>query len=71
MTSARVVFVATTCPFCGGSVPLRNDDTADSSAADITTQGAGQQLVCWNPQCEKTFWVRRVDLRIRRGFVTT
>jgi hypothetical protein len=70
MSSERVVLVSTTCPFCGGSVPIRNERTVESTA-DVAARWAGQQLVCWNPRCEKSFWVRRVDLRIRRRLVAT
>ena len=66
MAPERIVVVSTTCPFCGGSIPLFNERVEDALAVDIANRFAGEAVVCMHPRCERSFTVRRADLTIRR-----
>jgi len=60
-----IVVVSTTCPFCGGTEPLMRAETGLTDAA-LTEQFRGATVRCIHMGCEKSYAVRRVDLKIRR-----
>ncbi len=61
----RIVDVSTTCPFCGGTTSLLHSESALSNTA-LTTQFRGITVKCVHVGCEKSYAVRRGDLKIRR-----
>ena len=59
------VTVSTMCPFCGGTTFLLRDGS-DAADAMLIEQFRGQRVVCEHHDCEKSFAIRRGDVRIRR-----
>ena len=64
VTTQKILGVSTKCPFCSGRALLRDEVTANQTAAEITVEFAGKQLTCAHPNCGKTFRVRRADVII-------
>ena len=60
------VIVSTACPFCDGTIPLLNERGVAGTVVQIADRFAGREVQCHNPRCDRTFSIRRVDLRIRR-----
>ena len=60
-----IVDVSTTCPFCGGTASLLHAETHATNTA-LTKQFRGTRVRCVHVGCEKSYAVRRGDLKIRR-----
>ena len=60
-----IVVISTTCPFCGGTEPLMRSETALTDVA-LTKQFRGTTVRCIHVGCEKSYAIRRGDLKIRR-----
>lgn len=65
-----VVIVSTTCPYCGGTEPLMRSETSLSDAA-LTKQFRGATIRCIHVGCEKSYAIRKGDLKIRHEAATT
>lgn len=61
----KIITVSTVCPYCGGGAALMSEPS-ELSNAEIATQFAGTNVVCQHRGCEKTYVLRRADLKIRR-----
>ena len=59
-----IVVVSTTCPFCGGTEPLMRSETPLTDAA-ISKQFRGTTIRCIHVGCEKSYAIRKGDLKIR------
>ena len=60
-----IVDVSTTCPFCGGTASLLRAETHATNAA-LSKQFRGTTVHCLHVGCEKSYAVRRGDLKITR-----
>jgi len=60
-----VVVVSTTCPFCGGTEPLMRSESELTDAA-LAQQFRGTTVRCIHVGCEKSYAIRRGDLKIHR-----
>jgi len=58
--------VSTACPYCNGTIMLLDVVEGDVPKAEIVTQFAAMQLECPQPECGRTFRVRRNDVNVRR-----
>ncbi len=60
----EIVVVSTQCPYCGGTEPLMRSETSLSDAA-LTKQFRGATVRCIHTGCEKSYAIRKGDLKIR------
>ena len=60
-----IVVITTTCPFCGGTEPLMRSESVLTDAA-LAVQFRGATVRCIHVGCEKSYAIRRGDLRIHR-----
>jgi hypothetical protein len=61
-----IVTVSTACPFCGGGASLLREE-GDVNDAALLDKFRGTTVTCVHAGCERTFNVRRGDIRIRRS----
>jgi len=61
----KIITVSTVCPYCGGGAALMSEPS-DSSNTEIAARYTGTSVQCQHRGCEKNYWLRRVDLKIRR-----
>ena len=61
----KIVSVSSVCPYCGGGAALLSEPT-DASNAKLIDQFTGTRVQCQHRGCEKTYFLRRVDVKIRR-----
>jgi hypothetical protein len=59
-----IIVVSTTCPYCGGTEPLMRSETPLTNAA-LTKQFRGATIRCIHTGCEKSYAIRKGDLKIR------
>ena len=60
----EIVVVSTQCPYCGGTEPLMRSETSLSDAA-FTKQFRGATIRYIHTGCEKSYAIRKGDLKIR------
>ena len=61
----KVVTVSVRCPFCRGTAVLFSE-SASLSSHEITDRYAGTKISCEHHDCGRAFWIRYLDLTIRR-----
>lgn len=66
MSITKIVSVTTACPFCGGGTSLL-EEPEGVSMIDLVERFVGTRIRCQHPGCDRMFFVRRGDLKIRRA----